>query len=384
MIYLDAAATSPVRREALEAMWPYLTTEFGNPSSVHAVGESAAAALEDARRRVARMFEVRATGVVFTAGGTEADNLAIKGLALARPRGRHLVVSAVEHEAVLRSADYLVRHHGFEVSTAPVDDLGRVDVDAFAALLRPDTALVSVMHANNEVGTVQPIAEIAERAHAVGALVHTDAVQSVGQLDTRPGELAVDALTLSGHKLGAPKGTGALVLRGRLDLEPLVHGGGQERGRRSGTESVAGAVALATALELAEGERHTLEQDAGAAASSVRDAFVAAVIAAAPAARPTGHPVERLPRNASFVFPGLNGEAILLELERRGVISSSGSACAAGRSDASHVLLAMGYSEDDARSAVRFTWGSTTTSAELSAVSASVGQSVEAVTSIRP
>ena len=382
MIYLDTAATSPVRREVLEAMWPYLTTEFGNPSSVHAVGESAAAALEDARRRVARAFEVRATGVVFTSGGTESDNLAVKGLALATPRGRHIVVSAIEHEAVLRSADYLARHHGFSVSIAAVDARGRVDLETLATLLRPDTTLVSVMHANNEVGTVQPIGAIADLAHAVGALVHTDAVQSAGQLDIRLGEIGVDALTVSGHKVGAPKGTGALVLRGRQELEPLLHGGGQERGRRSGTESVAGAVALATALDLAETERLARQADVDAAEGELRDAFVTAVLAATPAARLTGHPTERLPRHASFLFPGRSGEAILLELERRGVLSSSGSACAAGRSDASHVLLALGHSEDDARSAVRFTWGATTTGAELTAVAASVARAVEAVESI--
>ncbi|PSL39940.1 cysteine desulfurase [Labedella gwakjiensis] len=378
MIYLDAAATAPVRREVLQAMWPYLTTEFGNPSSVHAVGEAAATALEDARRRVARAFEVRATNVVFTAGGTEADNLAVKGLALATPRGRHLIVSAIEHEAVLRSADYLARLHGFEVSIAPVDHDGRVDPEAVASLLRPDTTLVSVMHANNEVGTVQPVWEIAERAHAVGALVHTDAVQSVGQLDTRIGELGVDALTFSGHKLGAPKGTGALVLGGRHEIEPLVHGGGQERGRRSGTESVAGAVALATALEFAEAE-----QTSAVSAAVERDAFVSAVRSAVPTAVLTGHTTERLPRNASFVFPGVNGETILLELERRGVLSSSGSACAAGRTETSHVLLAMGLADDVARSAVRFTWVHGTTPAELAGVAESVAHSVAALRSIR-
>ncbi|RUQ99221.1 cysteine desulfurase family protein [Labedella endophytica] len=378
MTYLDAAATTPVRREVIEAMWPYLTTEFGNPSSVHAVGESAAVALEDARRRIARSLEVRATGVVFTAGGTEADNLALKGLALANPRGRHIIVSAIEHEAVLQSAAYLVRFHGFQVSVAPVDASGRVDPEEISALLRPDSTLVSVMHANNEVGTVQPVREIAERAHAVGALVHSDAVQTTGQLDVRLGELGVDALTLSGHKLGAPKGTGALVLRGRLDLEPLVHGGGQERGRRSGTESVAGAVALATALELAEDERASGGSDVVS-----RDGFVAAVLATTPDGRLTGHSSLRLPRNASFVFPGLSGEAILLELERRGVVSSSGSACAAGRTEASHVLLAMGFAEDIARSAVRFTWGHGTTTSDLAAVADDVSRSVEAVRSIR-
>ncbi|RWZ49658.1 cysteine desulfurase [Labedella phragmitis] len=373
MIYLDAAATTPVRREAVEAMWPFLTSEFGNPSSVHAVGESAAGALAAARRTVARVFEVRATGVVFTSGGTEADNLAVKGLSLANPRGRHLVVSAVEHEAVLRSTEYLERFHGFEVSVVPVDDHGVVSAAAVGAVLREDTTLVSVMHANNEVGTVQPIAGIARAAHAVGALMHTDAVQSVGQLDTRLGELGVDALSFSGHKLGAPKGTGALVLRGRLDLEPLVHGGGQENGRRSGTESVAGAVALATAVNLADGERLTMGDR-----RAIRDDFIAAVRAVSPGARLTGHPSERLPGNASFVFDGLGGETILLELESRGVVSSSGSACAAGRTEPSHVLLAMGL-EADADSAVRFTWGPTTTRDELLAVARTVGDATTAL-----
>jgi cysteine desulfurase len=373
VIYLDAAATTPVRREVVEAMWPFLTSEFGNPSSVHAVGESAADALAAARRTVARVFEVRATGVVFTSGGTEADNLALKGISLANPRGRHLVVSAVEHEAVLRSAEYLERFHGFEVSVAPVDGEGVVSAAAVSAVLRADTTLVSVMHANNEVGTVQPVAAIARAAHAVGALVHTDAVQSVGQLDTRLNELGVDALSFSGHKLGAPKGTGALVLRGRLDLEPLVHGGGQENGRRSGTESVAGAVALATAVGLADGERLAAGDRGG-----MRDDFVAAVRAASPEARLTGHPSERLPGNASFVFEGLGGETVLLELERRGVISSSGSACAAGRTEPSHVLLAMGL-DADAGSAVRFTWGPTTTRDELLAVARTIGDATAAL-----
>lgn len=369
MIYLDAAATTPVRREVLEAMWPFLTTEFGNPSSVHAVGESAAVALASARRTVARAFEVRATGVVFTSGGTEADNLAIKGLALATPRGRHVVVSAVEHEAVLRSADYLARHHGFEVSVVPVDGDGLVSVAALEAVLRPDTTLVSVMHANNEVGTVQAIRSLADAAHAVGALFHTDAVQTVGQLDTRLGELGVDALSFSGHKIGAPKGIGALVLRGRLELEPLVHGGGQENGRRSGTESVAGAVALATALDAAEAERAA---DGGR--SPERDAFIAAVLEHAPGIRLTGHPTDRLPRSASFVVDGIGGETVLLELETRGVLSSSGSACAAGRTEPSHVLLAMGLGEDAARSAVRFTWSRETTGAQLLDVAKAVGE----------
>ncbi|SEA69093.1 cysteine desulfurase family protein [Leifsonia sp. 21MFCrub1.1] len=375
MIYLDAAATSPVRREVLEAMWPYLTGDFGNPSSHHAVGESAARGLADARAAVAEWLGCRASEVTFTSGGTEADNLAVKGIALANPRGRHLVTTPIEHEAVLESVDHLVRLHGFEATIVPVGRDGLVDPAAFAAALRPDTTLASVMLANNEVGTVQPIAVLSTIAHEHGIPFHTDAVQAAGWLPLDVRTLGVDALSVSGHKLGAPKGVGALYVKGRIPLEPVIHGGGQERGRRSGTENVAGAVALATAARLSASG---LEERATAAAAA-RDAFVAAVLAEAPGASLTGHPTSRLPGTASFVFPGINGEAVLLELERRGVVSSSGSACAAGSEDASHVLLALGYPEDVARTAVRFSWGPEVTAGQLAAVAPAVGEAVRAV-----
>ena len=375
MIYLDAAATSPVRREVLEAMWPYLTGDFGNPSSHHSVGESAAHALADARGAVASWLGCRASEVTFTSGGTEADNLAVKGIALANPRGRHIVTTRIEHEAVLESVDYLVRLHGFEVTFVPVGRDGMVAPEDFAAALRPDTTLASVMLANNEVGTVQPIAALAGIAHEHGIPFHTDAVQAAGWMPLDVGTLGVDALSVSGHKLGAPKGVGALFVRGRIPLEPVIHGGGQERGRRSGTENVAGAVGLATAARLASDS-----MDARArAAAEARDAFVAAVLTEAPGAALTGHPSSRLPGTASFVFPGTNGEAVLLELERRGVVSSSGSACAAGSEDASHVLLALGYPEDVARTAVRFSWGPEVSAAQLAAVAPAVGEAVRVV-----
>ncbi|MFP3465823.1 cysteine desulfurase family protein [Leifsonia sp. SIMBA_070] len=375
MIYLDAAATSPVRREVLEAMWPYLTGDFGNPSSHHTVGESAARGLADARAGVAAWLGCRASEVIFTSGGTEADNLAVKGIALANPRGRHIVTTRIEHEAVLESVDQLVRLHGFTVTFVPVRRDGLVSPDDFAAALRPDTTLASVMLANNEVGTVQPVAALAALAHERGIPFHTDAVQAAGWLPLDVGALGVDALSVSGHKIGAPKGVGALFVRARIPLEPLLSGGGQERGRRSGTENVAGAVALATAARLSS-DGLTARADAAAAA---RDAFVAAVQAAAPGASLTGHPTSRLPGTASFVFPGTNGEAVLLELERRGVISSSGSACAAGSEDASHVLLALGYPEDVARTAVRFSWGPEVSAEQLAAVAPAVGEAVRAV-----
>jgi len=347
-LYLDNAATTPVRPEVLEAMTPYLTRYFGNPSSHHEVGEAAASALDDARRRVASVLGMRPGDVLFTSGGTESNNAAIKGIALGSGR-RHLVTTAIEHESVLASADYLQRLHGIEVTHAPVDDTGTLTPDALATALRDDTALVSVGYANNEIGTVQDVAALAAVTHARGVPLHLDAVQAAGWLPLSG--TGADAVTIAGHKIGAPKGTGILAVRGRLPFEPLLHGGGQERGRRSGTPDVAGAVGIAAALTLAEAER------AGEAArvSALRDAFIARVLALVPGARLTGHSTHRLPGTASFVFPGTNGETVLLELERRGIVSSSGSACAAGSDEASHVLLAIGVGHDDARTAVRFT-----------------------------
>jgi cysteine desulfurase len=375
MIYLDNAATTPVRREALEAMWPHLTSSFGNPSSHHQVGEAAAAALREARQSVARSLGCRPGEVTFTSGGTESDNLAIKGIALGAPRGRHIVTTPIEHEAVLESCDYLRRLHGFTITLLPVDAAGRVDPDSLARALRPDTTLVSVHYANNEVGTVQPVADLAAVARAAGVPFHTDAVQAGGWLDLNVTTLGVDALSLSGHKLGAPPGIGAVFLRGRLVIEPLLHGGGQERGKRSGTENVAGVVALAVALRLAAEERELT----ATRTSALRDEFISTVLRETPSARLTGHPTARLPGTASFVFPGTSGEAVLLELEARGIVCSSGSACAAGSNEPSHVLTAMGVSGDLAQTAVRFTLGAGTLAAEAAEAAASVRAAVAAV-----
>ena len=375
MIFADHAATTPVRREAVEAMWPYLTGAFGNPSSSHGLGEEAARALAWARDEVAAVVGCRPGDVVFTSGGTEADNLAVTGLSLATPRGRHVVVSPVEHEAVLEAAAALRRLHGFEVGEAAVDANGMVTAEALGRVIRPETTLVSVQLANNEVGTVNPIRELAGLAHEAGALMHTDAVQAAGWLPLSLDELGVDALSLAGHKVGAPKGTGVLVVRGRLPLEPLLHGGGQERGRRSGTENVAGAVAFATALRLADAE----QADAAVRVAALTERFRGLVAAAVPGAIATGHPDRRLPGTVSYVFPGTAGEAVLLELERRGVIVSSGSACAAGSDEPSHVLTAMGFDADVARTAVRFSFGAETTTDEVDAAAAALGDAVSAV-----
>lgn len=378
MIYLDSAATTPVRREVLQAMWPYLTGDFGNPSSHHSLGEQAARAFADARERVAAVLGCRAGEIIFTSGGTEADNLAVKGIALANPRGRHIVTTPIEHEAVLASCDYLARHHGFEITYVNVDAQGRVDPEVFSRALRPDSTLCTVMLANNEVGTIQPIAELAAIARSRGIPFHTDAVQAAGSLDLNVSSLSVDALSLSGHKVGAPKGVGALFLRSRLLAEPMLHGGGQERGRRSGTENVAGAVGLAVALELASTHR---EQNA-ARLRALRDQLIRGVLEQVPTAILTGHPTDRLPNNASFCFPSTSGEAVLLALEERGILCSSGSACAAGSDEPSHVLMAMGYARNVAQTAVRFTLSDHTTADQVVEVIGAVRDAVHALESL--
>jgi cysteine desulfurase len=375
MIYLDNAATAPLRREVAEAIWPIMTGGFGNPSSHHRVGEAAAAVLTSARARIAAVLGCRPGEITITSGGTEAANLAVKGLALGAPRGRHIVSTALEHEAVLESCDYLRRLHGFEITLLPTDAAGRVDPADLALALRPDTTLVTVHYANNEIGTVQPIAELAAIARSAGVPIHTDAVQATGWLPVNAAALGVDALSISGHKLGAPQGVGALYLRGRLPVEPVLHGGGQERGRRSGTENVAGAVGLATALDLAEAERIDLSERLAV----LRDGFVQTVLRTTPGAALTGDPVHRLPGHASFTFAGTGGEAVLLELERFGIVCSSGSACAAGSDEASHVLTALGIPADLAQTAVRFTLSASTTADDLVETAARVRDAVAAV-----
>ncbi len=382
MIYLDHAATTPVYPGALEAAWPWLTTEYGNPSSTHELGLRASTALQDARRTLASWLDCSAHEVVFTSGGTEGNNLCVVGLSLANQRGRHIVSARTEHEAVIASVEFLERVHGFDVTWLDVDMSGRIDLAQLESSLRDDTTLVTLMHANNETGTIHPIAEISKLVHAVGALVHTDAVQSAAWLDIRPSVLGVDALTVSGHKLGSPKGSGAVFLRRGLPVEPLLHGGGQEGDRRSGTENVAWAVALATAITgvVPTGTERDSERDR---VTALRDTLARSVCAAVPEARISGDPDAHLPSIAAFTFAGLNGESILLELEASGVMVSSGAACAAGKDDPSHVLLACGFEPDIARTAVRVSMSHTTTEHDIAEATSALISSAEHIRRLR-
>ncbi len=362
-------------------MHPYLTGVFGNPSSHHTAGESAASALEDARARVARVLGMRTNDVIFTAGGTEANNLAVKGIVLAAlSRGRrHLITTPIEHESILESARYLERFHAVSVTMLPVDGFGRVSAESFATALRDDTALVSLGHANNEIGTVQDAAGLAALAKNAGVPLHLDAVQSAGWLPLT--DLGADAISIAGHKVGAPKGIGALAVRGRVPLEPLLHGGGQERGVRSGTLDVPSVRAFAVALAEAVESR----PQRAAHLAALRDTLVAGVRRVAPEAVLRGPDPSRfvdgvparLPANAHFTFPGAEGDSLLYLLDSAGVQASTGSACQAGVPQPSHVLLAMGVPELDARGALRFSLGTTSQAADVDRLVAVLPQVVD-------
>jgi len=361
VIYLDHAATTPLRPEALEAMLPLLTETYGNPSSPHAAGRRARAALDDAHDRVAQALGVQSREVVFTSGGTESNNLALKGAAWAgRSRGQRIVTSAVEHHAVRHALAHLEKF-GFEIVEVPVDATGLVDPDAVEAALTDRTILVSVMLANNEVGTIQPIAQIAERVRRRrGVLLHVDAVQAPGAVPLDLQGLGADLVAFSGHKFEGPKGSGLLFLRQGTHILAQQHGGTQERHRRAGTENVAGAVGLAVALDLA-----LREQPATAARlAGLRGRLEAAVGAIAGVAL-TGHPLDRLPGLLSLLVSGVDGADGVAALDLEGIAVSVGSACTTGSLEPSHVLTAMGYPAESARGALRVSLGRTTTDDEV-------------------
>ena len=376
MPYLDYAASAPLRAEALAAMLPLLERPAANPSSQHGQGRAARAAVETAREQVAALVGAAPAEVVFTSGGTEADNLAVKGTLLGRPaQDRHLVCSAVEHHAVLDAAAWAEADAGARVDLAPVDGLGRVDPDRLAGLLQPGrTALVAVMAANNEVGTGQPVAAVADLAHAAGAVLLCDAVQAAGLPGVDLAGDGIDLLALAAHKLGGPTGVGAVVVRSGTDLRPLLHGGGQERGLRSGTLPAAAIAGFGAAAEAALAERRS---GAAPALTALRSRLLAGLRALTPELEVNGDPDPGLPGLLSVRFPGRRAEDLLLLLDRHGVACSAGSACASGAVTPSHVLVAMGRTPAEARETVRFSLGHASTQAEVDAAVSAVAQALE-------
>jgi cysteine desulfurase len=379
--YLDHAATTPMYQDAVDVMLPWLTTT-GNPSSLHAAGRAARRAVEESRETIAEALGARPSEVVFTSGGTESDNIAIKGLYWSRrsedDRRRRLLVSAVEHPAVLAAADWLAAHEGAEVSIIPVDSTGRVRPDALREVIGQDpdsVALVSTMWANNEIGAISPIAELAAVAHEFGIPLHTDAVQAIGQLPVSFADCGADAMTLTAHKLGGPLGVGALVLRPQTIPVQIIHGGGQERDVRSGTLVTPGIVGFAAAARQAVQER----PERAISLAELRDALIRGVLEVVPDAQlngpPPGH--DRLPGNAHMSFPGCPGDSLLMLLDARGIECSTGSACSAGVAQPSHVLLALGADMDRARGSLRFSLGHTSTEQDVTELIAAIGPVVD-------
>jgi cysteine desulfurase len=360
LIYLDHAATTPAAPEVVDRMQPYFSALFGNPSSIYGLGRKSMQALDEAHETVAAILNCRPIELVFTGGGSEADNLAIRGIAYSpRRRGRHIITSAIEHHAVLHTCQQLERE-GFAVTYLPVDRDGLIDPDAVAAALTDETALVTIMYANNEIGTIQPIAAIGRICRERRVPFHTDAVQAGGLLDLDVAALHVDLLSLSAHKFYGPKGVGVLYIRQGSRVQPQILGGSQERNRRAGTENVPGIVGAAVALARAQEERIA----EGARLTALRDRLIAGVLAT-PGASLTGHPTLRLANHASFALAGVEGESLLLNLDLIGVAASSGSACTTGALEPSHVLMALGLSSDTARGHLRLTLGHSTTEADV-------------------
>ncbi|NMA60300.1 MAG: cysteine desulfurase NifS [Firmicutes bacterium] len=378
-IYLDHAATTPLRPEVLEAMLPYFNQEFGNPSSVYGAGRRAHQALDQARDTVADLLGAKSEEIIFTSGGSEAANLAIKGVAWAyQTKGKHIITSAIEHHAVLDAVLWL-KQQGFEVTILPVDEEGFVDPQSVQEALRGDTILVSIMHANNEVGTIQPIEDIGAIVRAHGAFFHTDAVQTAGILDLDVAELNVDLLSLSAHKFYGPKGVGALYVRKGVRLDPLIHGGAQEKRRRAGTENVAGIVGLAKAFELAQAERGEVTRHL----IQLRDQLLQG-LQAIPHTKVNGSLERRLPNNVNVCFQFIEGESLLLNLDLKGIAGSSGSACTSGSLDPSHVLLAMGLSHEIAHGSLRLTLGRENTQDQVTYVLEEIPIIVERLRAMSP
>ncbi len=379
-VYLDNAATTPTDPRVLEAMQPYFTQVFGNPSSIYLEGREARKAVDGARTRIAEILGADPDEIILLSGGTEADNLAIKGVAYSPAvKGNHIITSSVEHHAVLETC-HMLEKDGFEVTYLPVDGLGLVDPADVERALRPDTILVTVMHANNEIGTVQPVSEISRIAREAGVLMHTDAVQTVGALPVNVGELGVDMLSVSSHKLYGPKGVGCLFVRKGVRLRPTIQGGAQERKRRAGTENVPGIIGFGRAMELADAER----EERAERLIILRDELIRGLLEAIPEVNLNGHPELRLPNNVNIAIKYVEGESICLNLDFAGIAASSGSACSSDSLEPSHVLLAIGMSPENAHGSLRFSLGKSTNREDIDYVRETLPPIIEKLRAMSP
>jgi cysteine desulfurase len=380
-IYLDHNATTPVDPEVVDAMLPYLGITFGNASSIHAYGRDAKIALENAREQIAAVINCHPGELYFTSGGTESDNLAMFGIAQARyPERNHIIIGATEHHAILESAEILHKNHGFALDPAPVDCEGLIVKEQLHELVNDKTSIVSIMHANNETGTIQELASLAELVHAKGALFHTDAVQSTGKIPVDVKQLGVDLLSLTGHKIYGPKGTGALFIKLGVELAPLFYGGSHEKKRRPGTENVAGAVGLAKCLEIASKR----QQQDYAKHTELADYFVSQVMSKIADVHFNGTRKDRIPPTVNLSFEGAEGESIVMALDIEGIAVSSGSACTSGATEPSHVLTAMGIPAIVGQGAVRFSMGRSTTREQLDNVLAKLPPIITRLRSLSP
>lgn len=378
IIYLDNAATTPMDSEVLESMLPFMREQYGNPSAIYSMGSSAKKAVNQAKRRIAAILNAKQEEIFFTAGGTEADNWALKMvMETYRYKGRHLITTAIEHHAILHTCRYL-ETQGVEVTYLGVDEDGVIDLEELKQAIRPDTVLISVMFANNEVGTVEPIREIGEIARERGILFHTDAVQAFGQVPIDTEEMHIDLLSASGHKINGPKGVGFLYIRSGLELHSMLHGGAQESGRRAGTENVPGIAGMAVAAQKAADNMKTK----GAAEMKLRDYLIDKIEREIPYCRLNGHRTKRLPGNVNFSFRFIQGESLVLMLDRKGICTSSGSACTSGELNPSHVLLALGRNEEEAEGALRITLSEKNSMEEMEFVVECLKEAVQKLRSI--
>ncbi|NDJ61670.1 MAG: cysteine desulfurase [Chloroflexi bacterium] len=381
-VYLDHSATTPTDPRVVEAMLPYFSEVYGNGSSAHSVGRKAEQAIDDARETIARIFNCNPTEIVFTSGGTESDNLAVRGAAWTARQlglGHHLITTPIEHSAIGNTIDQLADVMGFERTVLPVSRAGMVDVEEFAAACRNETVFASIMYANNEVGTIEPIPQLAALAHEHNALFHTDAVQAAGQLMLDVQALGIDMLSVSAHKFYGPKGVGALFVREGIDLTPSQSGGSHEDGRRGGTHNTPGIVGMAKALELAYDELETRT----AHYQTMRDRLIDGVLSKVSGAHLTGHPEQRLPAHASFVFEEVEGTMLLMHLDLKGVAASSASACKTGNPEPSSVLLALGFPPELAIGSLRLTVGRMTTEADIDYTVETLAETVEKLRRLR-